>query len=235
MCRLVCPHGCRGGRCPLLPRGILKPAASGQRSRTQGPTAAHALHFHAPLAPRRGVAAPLRCKISRLDAAMGLRRTPQLCHRRSAFVARGKDSDGSREARAPVVMAAAAWEHGSREGATFFKSGALCPLPARCTKTRHTLADLRFPCHLVCVLRSALPATTCTSRRSSTRPTPPATQTTRACQSRGAPADTFSTWTASSAGSRHARRARCATRSGSSPRVSGRTVARLQQVRGERT
>ena len=125
MCRLVCPHGCRGGRCPLLPRGILKPAASGQRSRTQGPTAAHALHFHAPLAPRRGVAAPLRCKISRLDAAMGLRRTPQLCHRRSASVSRGNDSDGSREARAPVVMAAAVGTRLSRRSHLFQER---CPL-----------------------------------------------------------------------------------------------------------
>ena len=46
-------------------------------------------------------------------------------------------------------------------------------------------------------------------------------RTTPALASRGARAATFSTWTASSAGSRRALSARCATASGSSPRLSG--------------
>ena len=52
--------------------------------------------------------------------------------------------------------------------------------------------------------RAPSAATTCTSRRSSTRPTRRATPTTPASRLPGAPAATCSTWTASSAGSRRA-------------------------------
>ena len=65
--------------------------------------------------------------------------------------------------------------------------------------------------------RARFAATPCTSRPSSTRRTPRAPRR-RGCPSRGATAGTCSTWTASPSGCARARTARCATRSGSSPR-----------------